>query len=50
MGNLEEYALLKIFEFESVRKRMSVVVRRKSDNKLFSFVKGADSSMKPVLS
>ncbi|KAK0556677.1 hypothetical protein OC846_000996 [Tilletia horrida] len=40
---LEEYELLQLIEFSSARKRMSVIVRRLSDGKIFLFSKGADS-------
>ena len=46
---LEEYTLLRMFEFTSDRKKMSVIVRRVSDNKIFSFVKGADNMLIPAL-
>ena len=42
---LEYYKLLIVNEFSSARKRMSVVLRRKSDNQLILFAKGADSIM-----
>jgi magnesium-transporting ATPase (P-type) len=42
-GKTEEYTLLRMFEFSSDRKRMSVIVRRVEDKKVFSFVKGADN-------
>ncbi|KAK0562385.1 hypothetical protein OC844_002725 [Tilletia horrida] len=42
-SELEEYELLNLIEFSSARKRMSVVVRRLSDDKIFLFTKGADS-------
>ena len=44
-GQDECYEFLKIIEFSSDRKKMSVIVRRKSDNRVFNFVKGADSVM-----
>ncbi|KAE8213447.1 hypothetical protein CF327_g3031 [Tilletia walkeri] len=42
-SELEEYELLNLIEFSSARKRMSVIVRRLSDHKVFLFTKGADS-------
>ncbi|CAD6950889.1 unnamed protein product [Tilletia controversa] len=42
-SELEEYELLNLIEFSSARKRMSVIVRRLSDNKVFLYTKGADS-------
>ena len=44
-GKIESYEYIKIIEFSSDRKKMSVVVRRVEDNKIFVFVKGADSVM-----
>lgn len=49
LGKLEEYHVLKVYEFSSDRKCMSIIVRRLSDNKLFSFVKGADTAIVPAL-
>lgn len=42
-GERERYELLTVLEFSSVRKRMSVIVKRESDNKIFLLTKGADS-------
>jgi len=42
-SELEEYELLNLIEFSSARKRMSVILRRLNDGKIFLFVKGADS-------
>ena len=42
MGQTERYTLLKVLEFNSTRKRMSVVVRT-SDGRLVLYCKGADS-------
>jgi P-type E1-E2 ATPase len=47
---LEEYEILKVVEFDSDRKRMSVVVKRQADGKVFNFIKGADLSIIPRLS
>ncbi|KAL5521166.1 hypothetical protein ACEPAG_9088 [Sanghuangporus baumii] len=42
MGNRERYTLLKMLEFNSTRKRMSVVVRN-AEGRLVLYTKGADS-------
>jgi len=42
MGQAERYLLLRVLEFDSTRKRMSVVVRA-PDGKLVLYCKGADS-------
>ncbi|KAK7062688.1 phospholipid transporting ATPase [Paramarasmius palmivorus] len=42
MGQKEKYEILKVLEFNSTRKRMSVVVRT-PDGKLVLYTKGADS-------
>ena len=39
-----------MFEFDSDRKRMSVIVRDKRDGKIKMFIKGADSIIKSRLS
>ncbi|XP_015918063.1 probable phospholipid-transporting ATPase IM isoform X1 [Parasteatoda tepidariorum] len=41
MGHIETYDLLAIFDFNNVRKRMSVIIRKNGKIKLYS--KGADS-------
>ncbi|XP_052869417.1 phospholipid-transporting ATPase ID [Anopheles cruzii] len=41
MGRMEEYELLSILDFNNVRKRMSVVLRR--NNSIILYCKGADS-------
>lgn len=41
-GELEEYELLEVLEFDSTRKRMSVITRC-PDGKIRLFIKGADS-------
>ncbi|SPO26492.1 related to DNF1 - protein transporter [Ustilago trichophora] len=41
----EVYELLVVNEFSSARKRMSVIVRRESDDQLLMLAKGADSIM-----
>jgi len=47
-GRDEEYKLLKVFDFTSDRKMMSVVVRRVSDGKYLVFTKGADDKVAPL--
>ena len=42
-GSEEEFEMLNVLEFSSARKRMSVIVRRKSDNKILMYSKGADA-------
>ncbi|XP_057401024.1 phospholipid-transporting ATPase IF isoform X1 [Balaenoptera acutorostrata] len=46
LGKLERYKLLHILEFDSDRRRMSVIVQAPSGEKLL-FVKGAESSVLP---
>ncbi|XP_055603469.1 phospholipid-transporting ATPase ID-like isoform X3 [Uranotaenia lowii] len=41
MGKMEEYELLSILDFNNVRKRMSVILRR--NNSIILYCKGADS-------
>lgn len=41
-NSIEQYEILRVIEFDSNRKRMSVVVKRFSDGKIINFVKGAD--------
>lgn len=41
MGRQEEYELLSILDFNNVRKRMSVILRR--NNKILLYCKGADN-------
>jgi P-type E1-E2 ATPase len=38
----EQYTILKVIEFSSDRKRMTVIAKRMSDGKVYSFVKGGD--------
>lgn len=47
-GKAEEYKILKVFEFTSDRKMMSVIVKRVADNKIFTFTKGADEKLVPL--
>ena len=44
-GKVEEYKIMKVYDFTSDRKMMSVVVKRVSDNKNFIFTKGADEKL-----
>ncbi|XP_063080436.1 phospholipid-transporting ATPase IF isoform X1 [Cavia porcellus] len=46
LGNLERYKLLHVLEFDSDRRRMSVIVQASSGEKLL-FAKGAESSILP---
>lgn len=48
-GKEETYEYIKIIEFTSDRKKMSVIVRRLEDMKVFNFIKGADSIMMKAL-
>jgi magnesium-transporting ATPase (P-type) len=48
-GEEEKYEIVKVVEFNSERKRMTVVVRREQDKKLFAFIKGADIAIIPRL-
>ena len=49
-GQFEEYEILKSFPFDSVRKCMSVIVKDpKNAGKAIVFVKGADSSVFPMI-
>ena len=43
------YEILKVVEFTSDRKRMSVIVKRESDGKVINFIKGADIAIIPRL-
>jgi len=47
-GKEEEYKILKVYEFTSDRKMMSVIVKRTSDNKILVFTKGADDRVSPL--
>ncbi|UZJ52902.1 hypothetical protein CBS101457_002222 [Exobasidium rhododendri] len=42
---LEKYELLTVLEFSSARKRMSVIIRRHSDDQIIVMSKGADSAI-----
>lgn len=48
-GQIEKYKILKMIEFTSERKRMSIVVKRESDGKVLNFIKGADFAIVPRL-
>jgi magnesium-transporting ATPase (P-type) len=48
-GEVSKFQLLRVFEFDSDRKAMSVVVRDTATKKIYVFVKGADSSIKTML-
>lgn len=43
------YEVLHVLQFDSSRKRMSVVVRRQDDSSIIMYCKGADSSVLPKL-
>jgi len=45
--NIEKYKILRVIEFSSDRKMMSVIVVRQGDGKVFNFVKGADMAIIP---
>lgn len=48
-GETEKYTILKQIEFTSSRKRMSLIVKRESDGKVYNFIKGADFAIVPRL-
>jgi magnesium-transporting ATPase (P-type) len=43
--SLENYKIIKIIEFDSEKKMMSVVVRDQATGKTYSFCKGADTAI-----
>eukprot|EP01080_Neovahlkampfia_damariscottae_P006577 gene6577-10740_t len=47
-GNEEEFEILDTLDFTSERKRMSIIVKDKNE-KIFLFIKGADSAITPLL-
>ena len=49
-GQLLNYRILKIFEFDSTRKRMSVIVEDMQTNEIILFCKGAETSIFPCCS
>lgn len=48
-GQIEQYHILKVVEFDSDRKRMSVIVQT-PDKKIINFIKGADVAIIPRVS
>ena len=48
-GREEQYSIVKIYEFSSDRKMMSVTVREEKTGKYFNFAKGADMMIKQKL-
>lgn len=48
-GETEKYELLNVIEFDSTRKRMTVIVRCCKDNVIYVMCKGADSILLPLL-
>lgn len=48
-GKKEEYQFLKILEFNSDRKMMSVIVKSLSTDKILVFTKGADDKILPLV-
>ena len=44
-GEVETWKIIKLNEFSSDRKMMSIVVRREEDDVLMSYVKGADMAV-----
>jgi len=48
-GKIEQYHILKVVEFDSDRKRMSVIVQT-PDGKIINFIKGADVAIIPRVS
>jgi len=49
MDSVETYKVLRVIDFTSDRKRMSVIVKNMKTNKIISFVKGADTTMIPKI-
>ena len=49
MDSIETYKVLRVIDFTSDRKRMSVIVKNMKTNKIISFVKGADTTMIPKI-
>jgi magnesium-transporting ATPase (P-type) len=41
---------MKVYDFTSDRKMMSVIVKRVTDGKIFIFTKGADEKLTPLAS
>ena len=46
-GKTESYEVLRVLEFDSVRKRMSVIVKNLESGKVINFIKGADMAIEP---
>jgi len=46
---IESYEVLRVLEFDSVRKRMSVIVKSLQTGKVINFIKGADMAIEPRL-
>ena len=44
-GNEEKYKIVRVIEFSSDRKRMSVIVRHTETGRLINFIKGADMAI-----
>lgn len=49
-GKVEKYSILKVIQFTSDRKKMSVVVKCEESNRVINFIKGADISIQPIIS
>jgi phospholipid-translocating ATPase len=49
-GNTEVYEILRVIDFDSVRKRMSIIVKNLGTNQVINFIKGADMAIEPRLS
>ena len=45
LGELERYSYVKMYEFSSERKMMSVVVKNVQTEQMFLFAKGSDSAI-----
>ena len=50
MGDTEVYDIVKVFEFTSERKMMSIVMRHRESNSLYILAKGASDQMSTKLS
>ncbi|TNV84787.1 hypothetical protein FGO68_gene15596 [Halteria grandinella] len=48
-SSIEKYEILRTFEFTSERKLMSVIVQNLKDQKVYLFIKGADSAVLPFV-
>lgn len=44
-GNLEKYRIVKLYEFDSDRRMMSITVQREADGELINYAKGADTAI-----